>query len=84
MVIELRRTTGCRDRDIFAFWGILGVKNGRSNLENNRNNKNVFFLTCNDISQLFKASAKKFKKKGLIVHTLLKVSDSEINYERLK
>ena len=57
--------------DIFSFWGILGVKNGRSNLENNRNDKNVFYRTGNDILQLFKVSAKKFKKKGLIVHTLL-------------
>ena len=57
--------------DIFPFWGILGVKNGRSNLENNRNDKNVFYRTGNDILQLFKVSAKKFKKKGLIGHTLL-------------
>ena len=33
--------------------------------------KNVFFPTGIDISQLFKVSAKKFKKKGLIVRTLL-------------
>ena len=33
--------------------------------------KNVFFPTGNDISQLFKVSAKKFKRKGLKVHTLL-------------
>ena len=29
--------------------------------------KNVFFPTENDISQLFKVPAKKFKNKGLIV-----------------
>ena len=32
---------------------------------------NVFFPTGNDISQITKVSAKKFKGKGLIVHTLL-------------
>ena len=42
-----------------ATWKIIEMK------------KNVFFPTGNDISQLFKVSAKKFKKKGLIVHTLL-------------
>ena len=57
--------------DIVSFWGISGVENGRSNLENNQMIKNVLFLTGNDISQLFKVSAKKFKKKGLIVHTLV-------------
>ena len=43
-----------------ATWKIIEMK------------KNVFFSTGNDILQLFKVSAKKFKKKGLIVHTLLK------------
>ena len=33
--------------------------------------ENVFFPTGNDILQLFKVFAKKFKKKGLIVHTLI-------------
>ena len=46
-------------------------KNERSKLENNRNDKNVFFPTGDDISQLFKVSTKKFKIKGLIVHTLI-------------
>ena len=42
-----------------ATWKIIEMK------------KNVFFPTGNDILQLFKVSAKKFKKKGLIVHTLI-------------
>ena len=33
--------------------------------------KNVFFPTGNDMLQLFKVSAKKFKKKGLIVQILV-------------
>ena len=42
-----------------ATWKIIEMK------------KNVFFPTGNDISQLFEVSAKKFKRKGLIVHTLI-------------
>ena len=42
-----------------ATWKIIEMK------------KNVFFPTGNDISQLFKVSTKKFKKKRLIAHTLL-------------
>ena len=61
----------CWQTDIFSFWVIFGVKNGQSNLEKIIMIKNVFFPTGNDISQLFKVSAKKSKKKGLIVHTLI-------------
>ena len=57
--------------DIFSFWGILGVKDGRSNLENNRIDKKCIFPTGNHISQLFKVFAKKFKKKGLIVRVMI-------------
>ena len=44
--------------------------------------KNVFFPRGNDISQLFKVSAKKFKKKCLIVHTLLLVVFIKIRITR--
>ena len=40
-------------------------------------NENVFFQTGNDILQLFKVSAKKFKKKGPIVYTLISAESSE-------
>ena len=49
--------------DIFSFWGVLGVKNGRSNLEDNQNEKKIFFPTGNDVLQLFKVSARNSKKK---------------------
>ena len=58
--------------DVVSFWGILGVKNWRSNLENNQNDKKCLFPTGNDISQPFKLSPKKFTRKGFIVNTLLK------------
>ena len=73
VVIELLSITGCWNMDVFSFWEILGVKNGRSNLKNNQNYARCFFPTGNDISQPFKVSVKEVKKKGPIVHTLVTV-----------
>ena len=56
--------------DILSFLVISGVEMGGATWKIIDIIKSLF-RAGNDISQLFKVSAKNFKKKGLIVHTLI-------------